>query len=135
MKTLLSIIAALALMFAFSIPAMAHGPSNTANGTTGAAVANDGMATAGSTLSNMFNDNRKYDSRENTVAMADLKQTNTMTEGGAGKLEARTYGAGAATLTNGVKNFAGIANVNISRSAMNNQAVQNTIAVRVLDIR
>jgi hypothetical protein len=141
MKTLLSIIVALALLVAFSMPAMAHTPSNTASGTTGAAVANDGMATAGSTLSNMFNDNRAYDSRENTVAIADLVQVSSVSISRDGH-----HTTGRITVNDdnrhndlevddSIRNFAGIANANLSTGAMNNQAVQNTIAVRVLDIR
>jgi hypothetical protein len=126
MKTLLSIIAALALVVAFSMPAMAQ---NTATDNDNSAVAqDDSLAIRTGDLSNMFNDNRTYDDDNNAVAGAYLEQENYIEYVDAELI----YGdSGDIKLDNSINQFSGIANVNLNTGAMNNQAIQNTIAVSV----
>jgi uridylate kinase len=140
MKTLLSIIAALALMFAFSLPAMANNygddiDNSTAigGGVSGSAVANDNStAIDDSTLNNMFNDNRRYDDDHNAVAVAILAQMNEISAGNDIKEELND--SGDIDIDRSIDDFAGIANANLNTGALNNQAIQNTIAVRYLVI-
>jgi hypothetical protein len=146
MKTLLSIIAAFALLVAFGMPAMANGTDiddsavadagSTAIRGTSAAMANAGStAVRGSDNSNMFNnDNRKFDSEHNTVAVAELVQVNAITHSSL----AEQIIDGDSHIRDNIRfntDFAGIANANLNTGALNNQAIQNTIAVRYLDIK
>lgn len=119
MKTLLSIIAAFALLVAFSMPVMAD------NATTGdnspVAQDNDGSAVAqnGSLAidGDVYTDNRTYDDDNNAVAIAWLGQVNAIEyvgdeiiDGSSGRIE----------LNDSIDEFAGMANVNLNTGAMNN---------------
>jgi hypothetical protein len=139
MKTLLSIIAAFALMFAFSIPAMAStddlyvdvdvDDSTVIGGdVSGSAVANEESMAIGGDVSMTYtlNSFTSYDNDHNAIATAELKQVNTATVGHgitsySGKIKSNTIN----------KDFAGIANANLNTGLMSNQAIQNTIAVSV----
>ncbi|MCL5063008.1 MAG: hypothetical protein M0Z70_12900 [Nitrospiraceae bacterium] len=125
MKTLLSIIAAFALVVAFSMPAMADSATNNDNS---AVAQNHSGALRTGNLSNIANDNRTYDDDNNAVAFAYLGQVNgiwdvdnELIDGDSGDIK----------LDNSINQFSGIANVNLNTGAMNNQAIQNTIAVSV----
>lgn len=143
MKTLLSIIAALALLVAFSMPAMANDDGGSmddnavALGTFGSAVAQDDsnatdIDVTKTDINVEVDISREYDDDNNAVATSDLKQVNvnmqqngknTLVDGDSGKIK----------LCGSIDDFAGIANVNLNTGAMNNQAIQNTIATSIND--
>ena len=127
MKTILSIIAAFALLVAFSMPAMA----DDATDNDGSAVAqNDSGALRIDDLSyeNMYNDNRTYDDDNNAVARALLIQVNVIYEVDDDLIDGDS---GDINVTDSIRDFSGIANVNLNTGAMNNQAIHQTIAVSV----
>ncbi|MCL4537447.1 MAG: hypothetical protein M1610_07645 [Nitrospirae bacterium] len=125
MKTLLSIIGAFALLVAFGIPAMAT-DNNTATNNDGSAVAQHHSGALN--VKDSLNDNRTYDDDNNAVALAFLIQVNfirdvddELIDGDSGNID----------VDDSIRGFSGIANVNLNTGAMNNQAIQQTIAVSV----
>lgn len=134
MKTLLSIIAALALVVAFSMPAMAgHGldivGNDTLNSNYQSNVANDDSIAAGTINHNItLNRNRTYDDDNNALASAYLKQTIAVKNINDEVIDGHS---GNICLSGSIDDFAGIANVNLNTGALNNQAIQNTIATSV----
>jgi hypothetical protein len=133
MKTLLSIIAALALLVAFSMPAMATPmPSNTVSGNANSALANEGSnAINQSHIGDMFSPTLTYTITDSVVAEAELSQVNT-SGGVTGDGNATTAGTSTEIDMSGInEGFAGIANANLNTGVMNNQGIQNTIAASV----
>jgi hypothetical protein len=136
MKTLLSIIVALALLFAFSLPAMATPmPSNTVDGNADSALANEGSnAINQSHIGDELGLTLTYTSTGNVVAKAELSQVNT-SGGVTGTGDAMTAGYSSDDYSSDIemsginKNFAGIANANLNTGVMNNQGIQNTFAI------
>jgi hypothetical protein len=139
MKTLLSIIVALALLFAFSMPAMASTVSTNDHiiviltvpaevGADNSAHAEGNDSVAMTNPSNMFNDNRAY-SDSSVVADAYLAQVNTMTSGDFSATNTITNTSGNIDLTDSLHDLTGIANANLGTGALNNQAIQNTFAI------
>ncbi|MCL4537446.1 MAG: hypothetical protein M1610_07640 [Nitrospirae bacterium] len=125
MKTILSIIAAFALLVAFSMPAMAD-DNNTATNNDGSAVAqHDSIAI---NVKDSLNDNRKYDDDNNAVAEAYLEQWNWIENVNEELIDGHS---GDINVSGSIRDFSGIANVNLNTGAMNNQAIQQTIAVSV----
>ncbi|MDA8215087.1 MAG: hypothetical protein M0Z64_07405 [Nitrospiraceae bacterium] len=125
MKTILSIIAAFALLVAFSMPAMAD-DNNTATNNDGSAVAqHDSIAI---NVKDSLNDNRKYDDDNNAVAEAYLEQWNWIEYVNKELIDGHS---GDINVSGSIRDFSGIANVNLNTGAMNNQAIQQTIAVSV----
>ena len=127
MKTLLSIIAAFALLVAFSMPAMADSATNNDDS---AVAQNNSRALRVNDISldNMFNDNRTYDDDNNAVAEAWLLQVNFIWDVDD---ELINGDSGDINVSDSIRDFSGIANVNLNTGAMNNQAIQQTIAVSV----
>ena len=127
MKTLLSIIAALALLVAFSMPAMADSATNNDDS---AVAQNDSVALRANdiNLSNIGNDNSKYDDDNNAVALAWLLQVNFIRHVDDELIDGYS---GDINVTDSIRDFSGIANANLNTGAMNNQAIQQTIAVSV----
>jgi hypothetical protein len=133
MKTLLSIIVALALLFAFSLPAMATPmPSNTVSGNADSALANEGSnAINQSHIGDELGLTLTYTSTGNVVAEAELSQVNT-SGGVTGTGDASTTGTSDGIGMDDINyDFAGIANANLNTGVMNNQGIQNTIAASV----
>ena len=129
MKTLLSIIGAFALLVAFSIPAMATDDINTATNNDGSAVAqhySDAL-----NVKDSFNDNRTYDDDNNAVALAYLGQVTGVFGNDIYDEIIDDHNSGDINVTDSIRDFSGIANVNLNTGALNNQANQNTIAVSV----
>ncbi|MFZ6006768.1 MAG: hypothetical protein ACOYU2_03830 [Nitrospirota bacterium] len=142
MKTLISIIAAFALLVAFSMPAMADpgpgGPKvigndvNVLKGNDGSNVANanDGSDAVGQLNVNHPVTVTKYDNDTNAVALASLKQVN-VAKGKNVHSKNSDSCCGKIKLIGSIDEFSGIANSNINTGDMNNQAIQNNIAVSV----